>query len=304
MRRKLAPAQRAPRTLRDVCAALAWQTHDRWRGRTLKEAELLVCERPRIEELIEELKGKGLLSARMGGVTRWVYEVSGGLSIPFVRGILSGGVQGGRRIELIANPALFGNTARTSALLDVLVCQRLLSLFVGRPLEWVALNDLAGGILAPSDAPRTHERVVRAEDATVIEIASRHFNQVLDDAMNRVSLFSGRWRFAPGERGLVMRQQVPLDGPLWIGQERRVITSLVLEFNLPEAVKLPVSDDQSEFDCWVLGKIVRLTYSATTAGELCVHFRTLATLAAAGIAPVTESGLRQPVPAPPIAVGV
>jgi ABC-type phosphate/phosphonate transport system substrate-binding protein len=296
MRRQLRPVTRPPRNLREVCSAMAQQVHDVWRDRTLKDADVLLCARPRIEELIEELKGKGLVTAKMGGVTRWMYEVTGGVSLPLIRGILSGGVQTGRRIELVANPEKVGDTVRLSALIDLLIDQNLLSLFVGRPLEWDALNDLARGILPPAAATRRHERVVRAEDTTVIEIASRHFNQVLDDGMNRVCMFGGTWQISSAAAaGLLMRRQVSLDGPLWIGEEHNVVRSLILEFDLPDKVKLPVQQGDHDIDCWLLGKIVRLTYSAQTGGELCIQLQTLALILTEGVAPLADS---QPIPVP------
>lgn len=285
LRHKAKPAPLARRTLRDVCSTLASKTHERWRGYTLKDAELITCERPRLEELIEELKGRGLVTAKTAGVTKWVYEVSGSLSIPIVRGILGGGLQSSRRVELTASPDKFGDTARLSALIDLLVEKRLLSLFVGRPLEWDALNELASGILTPTSQPLRLERLVRAEDTTVIDLASQHFNQVLDDALKRVSLLAGTWTIMPTDRETLMRQRVVLDGPLWVGQERKEVSSLTLEFHLP-ADKLTVASGEVDYDCWLLGKVVRLTY--VEPHELCVHFRTLAAIAAEGVAPVTE----------------
>ena len=279
MRRRLTPPKEIPRTLRDVCAALAWRRHAVWHGHTLRDAELIWSERPRIEELIAELKGAGVVPASMGGITRWMYSLKGGISIPGWRG-LSGGAEVGRQVELVVDPTSVGDTARLGALIDLLVRRRLLSLFVGQPLEWDALNDLARGILTPVGGAVKKERLVRAEDETVIEIASRHFNQVLDDAMKQLSLFPGKWTVTHGDDTQLLRQQVLLAGPLLIGDDRDQVTSLLLEFDLPNDLFLPIERGTTGIECWLLGKIVRLTYSDDSRAELRVHFRTLAVLLA------------------------
>ncbi|HLG58291.1 MAG TPA: PhnD/SsuA/transferrin family substrate-binding protein [Vicinamibacterales bacterium] len=266
------------RTLRDVCTMLAARHHGLWRGRTLNDADLLWCERSRIEELIQELKGKGLVSAQMGGITQLMYGFKIGATIPGLSSLLSGGLDIGKQVVLEINPERVGNTVRLDALLDILLRKGQMSTFVGRPLEWDALNDLVRGIIPGSDV-RSGESIVRAEDETVIDIGSRHFNQVLDEGLKEMSFFRGTWSVTREERHLA-QQQITLEGPLWIGERGRRVTRLLLEFNLPDEADLHLTDDPPTLDCWLVGKIVRRTYTDDGAGgALALHFRTLALLA-------------------------
>ena len=274
LRRRLIPGKPAPpRTLPDVCAALAARVHARWRDRPLKDADVLCCTRPRIEEQIEELKSKGLVPAAMGGVTRWAYQFTAGASLPFVRGAVSG--QASRHVDLILDPAKVGNTVRLDALLKLMTHKGLLSRFVGGPLEWDALNDLARSILPGAEAG---DLIIRPEDETVVKIASRHFSQVLEDGQERLSLLHGSWTLAKRDDRCLARQRIDLKGPIIVGTAR--VSAIVMEFNIADEVELPLDAASRALDCWVLGKIVR-TSIVDDAGRpaLSLHMRTVALLA-------------------------
>jgi hypothetical protein len=275
IRRRLNPSKPdAPRTLPEVCAKLAAKCHDAWRGKRLKDADLLSCERPRLEQHIEELKTKGAVPAAIGGVTRLAYQVTAGIPLPFVGKVVS--AQGSRQVDLVVDPARVGDTVRLDALLDLMIRNHLLSSFVGRPLEWAALNELARRILPGAEQG---EEIIRAHDKTVVAIASRNFNQVLDDALNRLSLFHGTWTVTTVDGRRMARQQVDLPGPLLIGNAQEPVTALVLEFNVPDNATALIDPHFAMLDCWLLGRIVRLTHSDEhPSGALCLHFRTFALL--------------------------
>jgi hypothetical protein len=275
LRRRLIPIQAPPRpSLPEECAALAARVHASWRERPLKEADVLFCARQRVEEQIEELKSKGLVPAAMGGITRWAYGFTVGAAVPFVKGVMSG--QAGRHVDLVLDPAKVGNTLRLDALLDLMIRKRLLSLFVGAPLEWDALNRLTRTLLPGAGEG---DLIIRPEDETVIEIASRHFTHVLEDGQNRLSLLDGTWTVARRDGRCLAQQRTDLQGPLVVGAAR--VSTVIMEFNVADDVEVPLDAASRTLDCWVLGKIVRSSVVNDADGQaLCLHLRTVALLLA------------------------
>lgn len=280
VRRRLVPPRPPfPSTLPDVCAALAAGLHETWRERPLKDADVLFCARPRVEEQIEELKSKGLVPASMGGITRWAYQFTAGASVPFVRGVVSG--QASRHVDLVLDPARVGNTMRLDALISLMIRNRLLSIFVGGPLEWDALNGLARNILPGAEAG---DLIIRPEDETIVKIASRHFSQVLEDGQKRLSLLPGCWTVTRRDGRCLAQQRIDLQGPMIVGAAR--VPAVITEFNIADEVELPLDVTSGMLDCWVLGMIVRSSI-VDEAGRpvLCLHLRTVALLLAEGSEP-------------------
>jgi hypothetical protein len=277
MRRRLVPRPApAPRTLPEVCRALAAQPHHIWLGHSLTEADVLYCNRTRVEEHIEELKTRGLVSASIGGTTRFARGVTAGMSVPLVKAVLSGEMS--RSVELVLDPSKVGDTLRLCALLDLLIRKKVLSCFIGRPLEWDALNELARAIL-PDAVPG--DLLIRPEDETVIKIASRHFGHVLDDGMRRLSLVQGRWSVSNREGRRLARQRVDLPGPLQMRSAR--VSGLFLDFNVADEVELSGDAAAQTLNCWVLGKIVRhAIVEEEGVTVLSLHMRTVALLSDEG----------------------
>lgn len=269
LRYRLQPRVRpVPRTLPEMCASLAARVHRPWSQRTLTDANVLACNRPRVEEQIEDLKAQRLVPPAMGGVTRLAYSIGAG--IPFAKGL---SLEAGRRFELVMDPTRVSNTLRLTALLQLLVGRQLLSPFVGVPLEWEGLNELARSIL-PDAEPG--DVLIRHEDETVIEFASRHFNRVLDDGMKQLSLLPGSWLVSRRDGRCLAQQHIPLPAHLTIGGTR--ISALRLEFNVADEVEVPIDPESRLMKCWVLGKLVRATIDQESASTLSLHLRTVALL--------------------------
>jgi hypothetical protein len=273
MRRRILPQKPVPpRTLPGVCRALASRFHEPWTERPLTDAGVLCCKRERLEEQIEELKSKGLVPASMGGITRWAYGFTAGTSVPFVKGVFSG--EASRHVELVLDPTKVGDALRLNALLDLMIRKQLLSTFVGRPLEWDALNELARNILPGAEAA---DLLIRPEDETVVKIASSHFRQVLDDGMKRLSLLRGSWSVTKRDGRCLAHQRLALSGPILVGEAR--VSSVLMEFNIADDVELPLDAASGTLDCWLLGKIVRPTIVEDAgASTLSLHLRVVALL--------------------------
>ena len=254
-----------------MCTALAARVHAEWNERPIKDADVLFCERARVEEQIEELKSRGLVGSPVSGVVRWTYHVTAGASVSFVNRVMSAKAS---RHVLVLDPSKVNDTLRLYALLDVMIGKRLLSLFVGSPLEWNALNELARNMLPGTDGG---DQIIRPDDETVVEIASRHFNHVLEDGHRHLTLLRGLWTVIERDGRYLAQQKVELRGPIVVGGAR--VSAMVMEFNLPDKLEVSIDAPSGTLDCWVLGKIVGsgIVNSAERL-SLSVHIRIVALL--------------------------
>ena len=273
LRRRLLPRPApTPRTFPQVCRDLAARLHRVWNHDALTDADVLFCNRPRVEEHIEELKARGLVPASMGGITRLAHGVTAGVGIPFVKAVLSGEIS--RSVELVLDQSKVGDTMRLGALLDLMIRKGLMSGFAGRPLEWDALNESVRTNLPSAEGG---DLLIRPEDETVVKIASRHFGQVLNDGMKHLSLLRGAWVVSKQDGRRVAQQRIELQGPLVVRNTR--LTTMLVEFNIADEVERVDESAETTLECWVLGKIVRHSI-VDDAGVpiLWLHMRTVALL--------------------------
>ena len=273
LRRRLLPRPaQPPRTFPQVCRDMAARLHRVWNEDSLTDADVLFCNRPRVEEQIEELKARGLVPASMGGITRLARGVTAGVGVPFVKAVLSGEIS--RSVELVIDQSKVGDTMRLGALLDLMIRKELMSGFVGRPLEWDALNEAVRTNLPGAEGG---DLLIRPEDETVVKIASRHFGQVLNDGMKHLSLLRGTWSVSKQDGRWVAQQRIELQGPLQV--RGACLTTMLVEFNIPNEVEGVDDGSSPTLECWVLGKIVRHSI-VDDAGVpiLWLHIRTMALL--------------------------
>jgi ABC-type phosphate/phosphonate transport system substrate-binding protein len=287
LRRRTRPAPPPGRqTLREVCAAKASAQHQVWRGRTLTDADVLWCERQRVEHWIANYKQEGLIPAAMGGITTLTSRMGVGVNLPLIGGILSGGAGIDRLTQLIVDPEKVSDAVRFGALLNLLLRKRLLASFIGRPLEWDALNDLARDVLGLPAADAA--RLVNAENPNIVDIASRDFNLMIEEGMARLCFFPGSWTVTTENERRFARQHVTLPGELWFRSDDSRISSLMLEFDLPDGA---VEFAGTTFDCWIAGTIVRANLTRESGVALYLHFRPVALLSPQSLARTEASNL-------------
>jgi ABC-type phosphate/phosphonate transport system substrate-binding protein len=278
-RRPVSPDQRSGgATIDRECAALVARVHDPWRGRQLADADVIWCDRDGIERLIEELKIQGVgLELGLRERRTWAWRVSARISL---KGAGGGSEKGGSK-DVVIDRAKVGDVARLSALLKLMIERHLLSTFVGIPLEVEALNRITRRTLKPEDqveAGSAGADLIRTDDDLILGIMSDHFNQVLEDARQSVSFFSGSWTILMQNGQRLATQRVPLSGTLRIGEEGRAVHGLVLEFDLPEGQRLHARE-ASRLDCWLLGKVIDLSYTTLDATQwLRLRFRAIGEL--------------------------
>jgi hypothetical protein len=260
LRRKprAAPLPPAPKTLDEESAAAVGATHDVW-SRPLNDADRLWCDREQIESKIGELKTQGLVPMSIGGVTRQSSKTSVHAALSIARGIFGAGVEHERAVynDLVVDPAKVGDTVRLGALLRLMIDKRLLSAFIGAPAEWDAMNRLAAAALGgsiPSD-----RGTLNPSDDIVLAVAAKHFDLVVDDALEKWSLFRADWTVARrGDHPLAVAV-VPLPAPIELGREKERVQALRLTFDIPANADLGDAPDAgARCRCWLLGKLLKV----------------------------------------------
>ena len=178
-----------PCSLEDACLALALERHEPWTRRKVEEAHVMWCDRRGIEEYIDELKSQGARPAfgktiRIGTKQR--------LFAGFSKYGIGGQVEWARADELQVDHARVGDAHRLAALLRFMAEKRLFSPFVGEPLEWQALEVMFRQSVASQTGspPATHGGgIFNTDEKSVVDLTSRHFNQVLTEGLERMSFF-------------------------------------------------------------------------------------------------------------------
>jgi ABC-type phosphate/phosphonate transport system substrate-binding protein len=283
LRRKSQP-ERAPQPppsglFDKFCQELVDEHHSTWRGRRMAFVNVLWCDRSRVEECIEELKVGGL-KPEFDAVRR--HERRWGLlmKIPVLSGMLEGSVGRESTRQLNVDPSKVSDAARLANLVPFLVESRSVSSFVGEPVEWHAMNRMAGAILGTTDGAggaQAEAAPVRPDDAAVLRMVSNHFAKVLDDSLQQVSLFRRSWLAMEFGGRYLLSAKVALCADIKLGGE--AISGLVVDFNLPPAHDGTPTVQGQSIDAWLLGRIrQKAVIDQEGRRVLHIHFRTMAVL--------------------------
>jgi len=173
-------------------------------GRTpeIVEADVLWCDRPAVEQYINELNTRGLPTSFDGKIverdTRSFWA-----SLPFLKDIVGGKVERERVREWTADPSRVGDPERLNKLIPFLVRSHLLSPFVGDPGEFDALDKVVHQVFKPFDQTRgggNGDTLLRWENPLLLSVVSRHLQEVLAYAEKQPSSF--------GKRGTWKREEI------------------------------------------------------------------------------------------------
>ncbi len=277
-RKRSSPPDQTERipSLDQECLALARGTHAPWL-RPLNDADMLWCDRPKIEEKIEELKTRHLVSIAAFGTqgygTKWAIAAK----LPFVNGFITPSAEMSSYRNLVIDPAKVGDTVRLGALLRLLIDQSLLSTFVGRPIEWDALNGLVSRAIG-GNGGAARDAALKPGDEVIVARASEHFGQVIEDGLQNPSLFPATWSVSVRDEHIVASAVVTLPAELEVGREKERIRTLSLEFGVPPEA-LSRASNSGQLRCWLLGTILKVSVVEANGGpSLRMRFGPLAVL--------------------------
>ena len=251
------------------------------RTREIVEADVLWCDRPAVEQYINELNTRGLPTSFDGKIverdTRSFWA-----SLPFLKDIVGGKVERERVREWTADPSRVGDPERLNKLIPFLVKSHLLSPFVGDPGEFDALDKVVHRVFKPFDQTRgggNGDTLLRWENPLLLSVVSRHLQEVLAYAEKQPSFFRQTWNVEERGDQYLLTQRRVLPAGLQIDDKGRVVREWVLEFSLPRNQALRTVFAPGPLDAWLLGIISQRVFG-NQAQDLCLHFRTIAVLRA------------------------
>ncbi|MFQ5865570.1 MAG: phosphate/phosphite/phosphonate ABC transporter substrate-binding protein [bacterium] len=265
-----------------TCQEMVEDYHQPWQDRQIAEVNVLWCNRPRIEELITELKAGGL-KPKFDKIRRYRERGAIAIHLPFLKNIFGSTIELERTVELITDPSKVSDTSRLGTLIRFLVVKRQLSCFIGRPLEWDALNTMTYQVLLnqfkgdPNQGELKGSGLLLPENPALLTLISKHCNEVLQESLHKISFFRQTWNIEKSEDRFLLTHRQKLSGNLHLKDEEEPVNGLILEFNVPSDADLHNALSGHTIDAWLLGKINRRSCSTKEGIRyLCLHFRTFA----------------------------
>ena len=184
-----------------TCRELGAKYRSFWRKHELTEADVLWCDRDRLEQIIADLKSTEDFTA-VKTRTRSMAILA---NIPVVSKLLGLTVGAGWTRINTTDPSKFSDAQRLEDTLKYLLDKGDLSPFVGERLEWDALNQIASNIfepfsLATSQAGTNNgDELIRTENPMLVSLIAKHFNGVLQESKEKVCFFGRKWRVTANE---------------------------------------------------------------------------------------------------------
>lgn len=297
-KQKQPPAPVDEKLFQRTCQEIQEKYHQRWRNRRIGEVNVRWCDRSRIEEYFKDLEAAGL---KPDVIIRQQETRGFSIRIPILKDLIGIDVGKSETRERVVDPSGQGNEARLGDLIRFLIREGQLSPFIGRSIEWEALNAIAYDFLgtfsndvASSDVGG--DGLLRRDHPTLLKLVSNHFDQVLEESFHKANFFSQTWEIEENQRGYLLTHRQDLSGTVQIETREEPLSGLILEFDVPREADLGDAVDTKRIDAWLLGKIARSS-CRTSEGirYLCLHFRTIALLQTNKIFPSAGDSFEQKV---------
>jgi hypothetical protein len=172
------------------------------------------------------------------------------------------------------------DTEFLGAAIKFLVTNNRLSQFVGKPLEWDALDMLAARSLGDvRDLQRdTGSGLLQRDNPFSTRLASEHFATVLQNGLRRLTLFRQSWKVTKEQGGSSRLSHLEiLPAVLTHGLLGGTTREIVIESTLQPP--LSVEHGRHEFDAWVLAELTEWSHHDTVARHsIRIRLTTLALL--------------------------
>jgi ABC-type phosphate/phosphonate transport system substrate-binding protein len=254
--------------------------HSEWRERQIADADVLWCSSDEMGKLVQQIKNsKGRLADDVGDVGVPLGPISIKLSLlkRIFYGILG---RGWKQPAELSDPKQVGNAAALDSTVRYLVARRQLSPFVGRPLEWEALDNIAArNFQRLGVAQRAGEARVQ-RSGTLSALVSRHFHDSVEKGEREVTLFRRSWGVKEDGEVYHLVSTEPLEGELQPAPEQAAVHSLTLEFDIPAVPRVRDALAAGKGEAWLLGKILKQThYGHNGTRELRLQFAPVALIA-------------------------
>jgi hypothetical protein len=253
-------ARPVPEGLHQTCQRMVEEYHRPWRTRDIVEGDVIWCD-PDIEKFIGELRAgswlgdtNGLGSIRVPGVP---------ISLAALRQVF---YRLGALFKFVPpEPVDVDN------MIKYLIGRQRLAPFVGRPLEWDALDVIMSrSFQRLGIGQRQGDAHVQRDSATLVTLVARHFQQVLREGQRCMSFFRQTWQISEARDGkYFLSRQEALGSALQYAPQEGPVSSVSMEFSVPIESNLVERLSAVNGDAWLLGKI--LTQRGSNNGTRCLH---------------------------------
>ncbi len=248
-----------PAGFAQTCQTLVEAYHGEWRERQIAEADVLWCSSGEIGKLVKQLQNSnGRLAEEAEGIQIPLGPISVRLSLlkRIFHGVLGRGWK--QPVELIG-PEQVGDAAALDSAVRYLVGQRQLSPFVGRPLEWEALDSIAARNFQRLGVGQKSCDAHVQRSGTLSALVSRHFQDSVEKGEREASLFRRSWGVEEHDERYHLVSTEPLEGELRPAPERGAVNTLTLEFDIPADPQVREALAAGKGEAWLLGKILKQT---------------------------------------------
>lgn len=261
-----------------MCRELAEKYRSFWRKHELTEADVLWCDRPRLEKIIADLKVSDLNS-----VTVWTRSMAILANIPVVSKLLGLTVGAGVTEITTVNPEKFSDAQRLEDTIKYLMAKGALSPFIGEKLECDALNEIASNIfkpfsLATSQAGNTNGgELIRNEHPMLVSLIAKHFNGVIQESKEKVCFFGRKWTVTANETEQILVCTADLLTPIKLNGGNSAVPKTVQKLTLRAQVSRDADlcdlSQGNEVNAWLFGKIHRVEPPRNGDGNLFLNFK-------------------------------
>jgi ABC transporter, phosphonate, periplasmic substrate-binding protein len=262
-----------------TCRELAAKYRSCWRKHELTEADVLWCDRDRLETIIADLKS----TAEFNAVKTRTRSMAILANVPVVSKFLGLTVGGGMTRINTTDPTKFSDAQRLEDALRYLIDENALSPFIGERLEWDALNQIAANIfepfsLATSQAGKNNgDAWIKTENPMVVSLIAKHFNSVIQESKDKVCFFGRKWTVTANETEQMLVCTSELLTPIRLNGGNSAVPKMVQKLTLRAQVSRDADlgdvSQNTELSAWVFGKIHRVDPPRNGDGNLFLTFR-------------------------------
>ena len=264
-------------TFKRTCRKLAENYRSFWRTHRPAEADVLWCDRDRLEKIIADLKASGS-NPDFDVVRSRTRSVAILANVPLLNRFLNLSAGSAVNEILTMDPSKVSDTRRLGDTIKFLIDKQALSPFVGEKLEWDALNQIASEIFEPVSL-ETSQTGINGDDLIwhqhpmLLSLVARHFTAVIEESKQNVCFFSKKWRVKESQTETTLAYTSQLVSPVAFNGKKSMVQSLILRAQVPSNAEICDLSQTDEVNAWVLGKICRVDAPRNGDQTLMLTFR-------------------------------
>lgn len=259
------------------CRELAEKYRSVWRKHKLAEADVLWCDRTRLDELIADLKANG--NGLVPFDAKKTRTRSLAAQIPILNKYLGVSVGGGVVIDDVTDPKAVSNTQRLGDTIAYLMNHNAFSSFIGEKLEWDALDQIASEVFEPFSLETSQAEtnggggLIRSDHPILLTLIQKHFSAAITEGKQRACFFNKKWTVSENENEKVLVCTADLLSPLKFNGGNSLVRKLTLRAQVPRDAELCDLSLGNNLSAWLFGKIHRVEPPRNGDGNLFLTFR-------------------------------